>query len=114
LQSIATFETPGWISALATRKLANVGDVLTPQSADTLLICGNMAAPALSADWSAWLHQMQRLEAELFAPALAALMRGQLKELRLVLSHRAAHAEFTTTALAQRKFWRRPTLDRLI
>jgi hypothetical protein len=112
--AIATFETPGWISALGTRKLATPGEVLTAQSTNTLLICGNMAAPALSADWSAWLHQMQRLEAELFAPALAALMRGQLKELRLVLSHRAAHAEFTTTALAQRKFWRRPTLDRLI
>jgi hypothetical protein len=41
-------------------------------------------------------------------------MRGQLKNLRLVLSHRSAHAEFTTTALAQRKFWRRPTLERLI
>jgi hypothetical protein len=32
----------------------------------------------------------------------------------LVLTNRSAHAEFTTTALAQRKFWRRPTLERLI
>jgi hypothetical protein len=111
---VATFETAGWLNAVADCKLTKLAELPIDNGQDTLLICGNMAAPALSADWSAWLHQMQRLEADLFAPALAALMRGQLKELRLVLSHRAAHAEFTTTALAQRKFWRRPTLDRLI
>jgi hypothetical protein len=114
LQSIAIFEAPGWISALGTHKLSSLGEVFTAPSPNTLLICGNIAAPALAADWGGWLHQMQRLETELFAPALAALTRGQVKQLRLVLSHRAAHAEFTTTALAQRKFWRRPTLDRLI
>jgi hypothetical protein len=45
---------------------------------------------------------------------LEALMKGRVRQARLVLSHRDAHAEFTTTALAQRKFWRRPTLDRLL
>jgi hypothetical protein len=57
---------------------------------------------------------MQRLETELFAPLLAALKSGRIKEVRLVLSHRDGHLETTTTPLAQRKFWRRPTLERLL
>jgi len=43
----------------------------------------------------------------------APLVQGRIKKLRLVLSSREALAEFTTTAMAQRKFWRRPTLARL-
>jgi hypothetical protein len=111
--SIATFDTPGWLAALATKRLTTLAEAARPAS-DTLLICGNVAAPALSADWAAWLQQMQRLEADLFAPLLAALAQGSVAQARLVLSHRAAHAEFTTTAMAQRKFWRRPTLERLL
>jgi hypothetical protein len=109
----ATFETPGWLSALATRKDADLSEFAAGVT-DTLLVCGNAAAPAIAADWAGWLHQMQRLETELFAPLLAALKQGRVKQVSLVLSHRHAHAEFTTTALAQRKFWRRPTLERLI
>jgi hypothetical protein len=112
--TVATFEVDGWLSALAQQTLPTLDGFTKTISSDTLLICGNIAAPAIAADWHGWLQQMQRLEAELFAPALSALTRGEIKQLRLVLSHRAAHAEFTTTALAQRKFWRRPTLDRLI
>jgi hypothetical protein len=112
--SVLAFEVPGWLSALSTHKLSTLGGIATDISNNTLLVCGNVAAPAIAADWNGWLQQMQRLEAELFAPLLAALMRGEVKDIRLVLSHRSAHAEFTTTALAQRKFWRRPTLDRLI
>lgn len=112
--AMATFETPSWLSALSTRKLSTLSGIATDIANNTLLVCGNVAAPAIAADWNGWLQQMQRLEAELFAPLLAALMRGEVKDIRLVLSHRSAHAEFTTTALAQRKFWRRPTLDRLI
>jgi hypothetical protein len=114
LQSISTFETEGWLTALATRKLSSLAEITNTLAGDTLLICGNVATPAISADWHGWLQQMQRLESDLFAPTLSALMRGEVKQVRLVLTHRTAHAEFTTTALAQRKFWRRPTLDRLI
>jgi hypothetical protein len=114
LQAIVSFETPGWLTALGTRKLPALSEITTGLRENTLLICGNVSAPAIAADWSSWLQQMQRLETELFSPALAALKNGAIRELRLVLSHRGAHAEYTTTALAQRKFWRRPTLDRLI
>jgi hypothetical protein len=73
-----------------------------------------VAAPGIAADWSGWLQQMQRLETELFAPLLAALGTGRVKSVRLVLSHRDGHLETTTTPMAQRKFWRRPTLERLL
>jgi hypothetical protein len=112
--AVFAFETPGWLSSLATRKLSTLAGIATDITNNTLLVCGNVAAPAIGADWNGWLQQMQLLEAELFVPLLAALVRGEVKDIRLVLSHRSAHVEFTTTALAQRKFWRRPTLDRLI
>jgi hypothetical protein len=109
---IATFETPGWLTALG-RPLPSLNALTNELNRDTLLVCGNVAAPAIAADWGGWLHEMQRLEAELFAPLLAALVQGRAKQVKLVLSNRVAHAELTTTALAQRKFWRRPTLERL-
>jgi hypothetical protein len=111
--TIAAFETPSWLTALASKRLADLSEA-GQSNANTLLICGNVAAPAIAADWAAWLHQMQRLEAGLFAPLLAALNDGSIRQVKLVLSHRSGHAEFTTTAMAQRKFWRRPTLERLI
>jgi hypothetical protein len=110
--NIATFDTPSWLTALG-HPLPSLNALTNELDRDTLLVCGNVAAPAIAADWGGWLHEMQRLEAELFAPLLALLKQGRLKQVTLVLSNRGAHAEFTTTALAQRKFWRRPSLERL-
>jgi hypothetical protein len=113
---VAAFEAPGWLAALAERRmhsLAELGDLLDADG-DWLLACGNVAAPGIAADWSGWLQQMQRLETDLFAPLLAALAQGRVKSVRLVLSHRDGHLETTTTPMAQRKFWRRPTLERLL
>jgi hypothetical protein len=113
---VAAFETPGWLTALADRRLDSLAklDTLLDGDDNWLLACGNVAAPGIAADWSGWLQQMQRLEAELFAPLLAALAQGRVKSVRLVLSHRDGLLETTTTPLAQRKFWRRPTLERLL
>jgi hypothetical protein len=111
---LATWSVPGWLGALAQRRLEQPRDVLEGLNADTLLACGNVAAPAIAADWSGWLDQMQSLETALFAPALDALRGGHLASLRLVLSHRDGYLDTTTTPMAQRKFWRRPTLETLI
>jgi hypothetical protein len=89
-------------------------DSLLDDGGDWLLACGNVAAPGIAADWNGWLQQMQRLEGELFAPLLTALAKGRVKTVRLVLSHRDGLLETTTTPLAQRKFWRRPTLEPLL
>jgi len=113
---VAAFEAPGWLTALAERRLDDLAglDALLNGGGDWLLACGNVAAAGIAADWHGWLQQMQRLEARLFTPLLAALTAGRVKEVRLVLSHRDGHLETTTTPLAQRKFWRRPTLERLL
>jgi hypothetical protein len=113
---VAAFESPGWLMALAERRLDDLSglDALLNDGGDWLLACGNVAAAGIAADWHGWLQQMQRLETGLFAPLLAALAKGRVKEVRLVLSHRDGHLEITTTPLAQRKFWRRPTLERLL
>lgn len=113
---LAAFEAPGWLNALAGRRLASLPDAVdsaTGATSDLLIACGNVAAAAISADWSAWLAQMQRLEEELFAPLLEHLAKGRIKRLRLVLSHRDGHLDTLTTPMAQRKFWRRPTLEAL-
>jgi hypothetical protein len=112
---VAAFATPGWLTGLAERRLERLAGVADDLAGDDwLLVCGNVAAPALAADWAGWLEQMARLEAELFAPLLAAVAGGRIKSLRLVLNHRDGHLDLTTTPMAQRQFWRRPTLERLL
>ena len=115
--AVAAFEAPGWLNALATHRLNSLADVVggaTTAGTDLLIACGNVATAAISADWHSWLAQMQRLEGELFAPLHAAVAKGAIKQLRLVLSHRDGLLDTLTTPMAQRKFWRRPTLERLI
>ncbi len=116
--AVATYATPGWLTALADQRLDSldgIGGLVADGGGDKgrLLVCGNAAAAAIAADWHAWLQEMHTLEQMLFAPLLAALKQGRIKALRLVLSHRDGHLETTTTAMAQRKFWSRPTLEHL-
>ncbi|WP_296945693.1 hypothetical protein [uncultured Massilia sp.] len=113
---LATWSVPGWLGALAERRLDGLDGALDAVSGlgnDVLLACGNVAAPAIAADWDGWLREMQRLDTALFAPLLAAVRAGRVNRLRLVLTHRDGHLETTTTPMAQRQFWRRPTLESL-
>jgi hypothetical protein len=111
---LASFEGAAWLDALAERRLTDLRTLADQSAEHLLLVCDNLSAAALATDWGAWLAQMRRLEQELFAPLLAALGQRKLQRLHLVISHRRAQAQFTTTAMAQRKFWRSPTLDRLL
>ena len=114
---LAAFDAAPWVDALADTQITQTSDLpafVHGLGKDTILVCGSAAAPAIGADWGAWIEQMRQLEAALFAPILEAVTGGRVKRVSLVLSHRDAHAACTTTALAQRKFWRRPTLDRLL
>jgi hypothetical protein len=111
---LTMFDAGGVVQTLAGEQPDALPDFGTRFDGHTILYCGSAAPYAVGADWGGWVAQLQQLEAALFAPILAALMKGRVRQVRLVLSHRDAHAEFTTTALAQRKFWRRPTLDRLL
>ncbi|SFD66466.1 hypothetical protein [Massilia yuzhufengensis] len=111
--NLASTGVPGWLRALSNRHLDSPGALDGALAQDGMLVVGSLADAALAADWHAWLQGVQQLEEKLFAPLHAALVQGRIRKLRLVLSSREAIAEFTTTAMAQRAFWRRPTLERL-
>ncbi|QOY96438.1 hypothetical protein IM543_11830 [Massilia sp. UMI-21] len=104
---------PGWVRGLSSRTLDSLEGIDAVLAQDGIVMVGSLAEAAIAADWGTWVQGVQQLEHQLFAPLHAALVQGRIKELKLVLSSREALAEFTTTAMAQRKFWRRPTLERL-
>jgi hypothetical protein len=116
--ALLTHAVPGWLDALADERAASPAALATAamSAASTdhlLLVAGNVASAAVAADWDGWLRQMQGLEDALFAPMLEGVAKGRIKRLRLVLSHRDGHLDIETTPMAQRKFWRRPTLEAL-
>ena len=110
----ATAGAPSWLAAMATSPAAALPNPFKAGSANSLLVCGDLAEAAIAQDWAGWLAHMQRFETALFAPALAALTSGHAGQLKLLLSHRHGHKLFTTTKWAQRAFWRSPSLDRLL
>jgi len=122
ITGLATSDTLPWLEALARPRPAVAATVqndpfttaLAGGGDDAVLICDSLSAAALGGDWATWLQQMQRLEENLFAPALAALTAGKTGRLALILSRPGAQTQYTTTKLAQYAFWRRPTLTRLL
>lgn len=111
--ALASYAVPGWLAALGTTHLDTLDRLDSVLAQDGLLVAGNLAQAGLASDWNGWLQGMQQLEAQLFAPLLGAVKDGRVKSLRLVLSSREGLVEASTSAMAQRKFWRRPTLDLL-
>ncbi|MES2298527.1 MAG: hypothetical protein V4582_15890 [Pseudomonadota bacterium] len=113
LAPLTALDAPAWLQAICGQGSAGMHTLLADK-ASTVHYCDSLSSPALAADWSAWLLKMQCLEQEWFAPMLAALGEARLRDVRLVLSHRDAIVEFSTTRLALRQFWRRPSLNRLL
>jgi hypothetical protein len=111
---LATVAAPGWLAALATTPNAALPGAIDNATSDTLLYCGSLSSAAMAEDWGTWLLQLQQLDEVLFAPALAAVKKGRVGKLTMVLDRRAELVETSTTALAQRAFWRRPTFNRLL
>ncbi|MES2130125.1 MAG: hypothetical protein V4463_22880 [Pseudomonadota bacterium] len=106
--TLSASNVPAWLHDLAQQHPARFA-----QHQGGLHVCGALAAAAIAGDWGRWIAEMHQLEEHWFAPMLAALKAGTLERAHLVLAGRDSLAEFTTTRLAQRKFWRRPTLDAL-
>lgn len=103
-----------WLAALASAPASAPVDLATAMAVDNaLVLLGTLSQAGLASDWSHWLMQMQQLEQQWFAPALQALKEGRIKRITLVLSNRDAHAEFSSSKNAQRKFWQKITLNRL-
>ena len=115
--TLATADTPAWLSALASTSLreATLAQLLAHagDKGQRIAVLGDLIESGSAGEWSDWLMRMQRLEQDWFAPLLAALHDGRVAQLRLVLSHRSKLAEFTSTKNAQRKFWRKHTLNNL-
>ena len=110
---LAASSAPPWLAALTNQAAASL-DALLASGDEAILVAGELSGPAMATDWASWLGAMQHLEQHLFAPALEALLAGRIGKLRLLVSHRSGHLELTTTRLAQRTFWRRPSLDALL
>jgi len=103
-----------WLAALAGNLAIAPASLETAMAIDNaLVLLGTLSQAGLASDWSHWLMQMHQLEQHWFAPALQALKDGRIKRITLVLSNRDAHAEFSSSKHAQRKFWQKITLNRL-
>lgn len=113
-QPLMTSAAQPWMDALATATGGGKADAATAFSAGSTVYCDHLSAAAIASDWSAWIGAMEVLERDWFAPAHAALHSGAATRVTLVLASRDQLLETTTTRLAQRKFWRRATLDKLL
>lgn len=105
---------PPWLTALAAPKQPALSAEHILSHPDALLVLGTLSGAGLAADWSGWLTHMEQLEQDWFAPLLAAVRQGRLDQLTLVFSHRDAYAVSSTTKNAQRTFWRKPSLKKLL
>ncbi|MBB3120112.1 hypothetical protein [Pseudoduganella violacea] len=110
---LASCECPAWLAALAPAgaRAASAANVLA--APDSVTVLGQLIAPGLGGDWSAWLLEMQRLEQEWFAPLLAGVKDGRIGNLTLILGRRDSWLEIRTNKLAQHKFWCAPKLKNL-
>ncbi|WP_166454591.1 hypothetical protein [Duganella rivi] len=100
-----------WMDALAAGVQPNVEQLIAQPGA---VMLADLIAPAQVGDWADWLARMQRIEQEWFAPLLAALKGGRIARVQLILSHRNGWTTVASTGGAQRKFWRKPTLNSLL
>ncbi|SAL37339.1 regulator [Caballeronia humi] len=73
----------------------------------TLIELDPFSAPFIEQDWARWNASLQQLEADWFAPALAALNDGSLGTLRMTLCSDTGSVTLTVTRGTLRKFWRR-------
>jgi hypothetical protein len=111
MQPLASHAVPGWLAALGEQRLDTLDRLDDVLATDGVVVVGTLAEAAQAADWGTWLQVMQHLEEKLFAPLLAAVKDGRVSKLHMVLSSREGLLETTTSAMAQRKFWRSPSLD---
>ncbi|MYM36683.1 hypothetical protein GTP38_20335 [Duganella sp. FT94W] len=100
-----------WMDVLASSTQPSARQLIAQPG--TVMLAG-LISSAQAGDWADWLARMQQLEQEWFTPLLAALKDGSVGGVKLVLSHRHGWTEVTSGKLAQRKFWRKPSLTPLL
>jgi hypothetical protein len=76
-------------------------------------ILDSLSSAALADDWSRWLHNINAIDHDYFAPALAALDSGKLESVKLILSDSTRLVHWSVARNSFRKFWAKPSLARL-
>ncbi|WP_038487039.1 hypothetical protein [Collimonas arenae] len=93
---------------------ASAADVIAARPENGLLTLDLLIQPALTGEWSSWLEQLQTLESNWFAPLLQAMQQGQLDQLSLIVTDSSHVLELHTSRFSLKKFWRKPSLTRLL
>jgi hypothetical protein len=103
----------GNLSMIESTIVASPNELLAHGDSAGLLTIATLTEPAMSGDWARWLDQYHALEADWFAPLLAALRQDKLTQLTLTISHNTALSSFALGKSSLHKFWRTPSLARL-
>jgi hypothetical protein len=100
--------------AKASHANTSAADVIAAKPESGLLTLDSLIQPALTGEWSSWLEQLHFLESAWFAPLLQAMRQGQLDSLSLIITDSTHILELRTSRFSLKKFWRQPTLNRLL
>ena len=79
-----------------------------------LLLIDLLTEAALAEDWGSWLTAMETADANWFAPLLGAMQGGRLSRVTLIVGHGTQLRGFVANKLSLLKFWRQPSLKRLL
>ena len=85
-----------------------------PAKHDTLTVDDSLISPALADDWGRWLLAMQDIERRHVSPLLQQLQNKKIDGLTLQLSDTTCVKQWQVTRLDLLKFWRKPSLNRLM
>ncbi len=85
-----------------------------PAAGSLLQVDSTLIASALAGDWGSWLAALQAIDRQHIAPRLAAMRSGELTRLTLQLTDAQRLREWHLSRGGMRKFWRSPSLARLI
>lgn len=111
------FNFSGWTprvpAAQDSQPETTVSDVIAAAGNRGLVVLDSLIEPALAGDWGLWLQHFHVLEADWFAPLLAAIKAGKLDQLSLIMSHGTRLSTYTFNKRSTRKFWKSPSLARL-
>ena len=91
-----------------------VADILSNPPEHGMVFIDQLIAPALAADWNAWLSAYQELEAVWFDPLFEELNNQRIDRITLNLSNDVTLKAFSTDRQSQRKFWIRKSLSELL
>ena len=110
--SQANESSPGLLALASQSKNTHQVAKITASEPSTHIL-DSLSSPALADDWSSWLNNMNRIDHDYLAPALAALDSSKLEVVNLILSDSTRLAHWSIARNSFRKFWAKPSLARL-